>query len=194
VLSGPAADRSRPARVRERIAGAAATSADANANGVPDECEANGGTPFCFGDDNPSCPCANDSAPGAGQGCRNSTGAGGKLVGTGSIHTSTDTLTLHATNLVSGVCIFLQGKAVNLATFGDGLVCAGSELKRLASKTVVAGAATYPQVGDLAISVKGAVPPNGGPRNYQVYYRDPIASPCGTLYNITSGVRVYWQP
>ena len=52
------------------------TSQDLDSNGIPDECETNGGVPFCFGET--GCPCGNNSAPGAHQGCVNSTGAGSR--------------------------------------------------------------------------------------------------------------------
>jgi hypothetical protein len=170
------------------------TSADVNGNGIPDECELNGGTPFCFGDGHPNCPCSNNSASGADQGCKNSTGVGGKLLGTGLTQVSADGLVLHASNMVQGVCVFLQGDSVTSAVFGDGLRCAGGQLRRLATKSMAAGAASYPQGTDPKISVLGLVPPSGGVRYYQVFYRNPNGSPCGALFNITSGVNVIWQP
>jgi hypothetical protein len=170
------------------------TSADANGNGIPDECELNGGTPFCFGDGHPNCPCSNNSASGAHQGCLNSTGQGGKLLGSGITKVSADGFSLHASNMIQGVCVFLQGDSITQAPFGDGLRCASGQLIRLATKSVVAGGSSYPQTGDPTISVKGLVPPGGGVRYYQVFYRNPNGSPCGTFFNITSGVNVIWQP
>jgi hypothetical protein len=170
------------------------TSQDLNGNGIPDECELNGGTPFCFGDGHPNCPCNNNTATGAQQGCANSTGQGGKLVGSGVTKVSADTFVLHASNMIQGVCVFLQGDAVTQAPFGDGLRCASGQLIRLANKGMSGGASSYPQAGDPSISVKGLVPPAGGVRYYQVFYRNPNGSPCGTFFNITSGVNVIWQP
>jgi hypothetical protein len=170
------------------------TSQDTNGNGIPDECELNGGTPFCFGDGHPNCPCSNNSASGAQQGCLNSTGQGGTLVGSGVTKVSADSLVLHAGNMIQGVCVFLQGNAVTQAAFGDGLRCASGQLIRLATKSVAAGSSSYPQAGDPTISVKGLVPAAGGVRYYQVFYRNPNGSPCGTFFNITSGVNVVWQP
>jgi hypothetical protein len=170
------------------------TSQDLNGNGIPDECELNGGTPFCFGDGHPNCPCSNNSASGAQQGCKNSTGVGGKLVGSGTTQVSADGLVLHASNMLQGACVFLQGDSVTTAVFGDGLRCAGGQLKRLATKSMAGGAASYPQGTDPKISVQGQVPPSGGVRYYQVFYRNPNGSPCGALFNITSGVNVIWQP
>jgi hypothetical protein len=171
------------------------TSADVNSNGIPDECELDGGTPFCFGEGRPmACPCANNSASGSEQGCLNSTGAGGKLTGSGMTRVSADGLVLHASNMIQGVCVYLQGDAVTLAPFGDGLRCAGGALTRLATVSIAGGSSSYPQTGDPSISVKGHVPAAGGVRYYQTYYRNPNGSPCGALFNITSGVSVIWQP
>jgi len=172
-----------------------ATSQDQNGNGIPDECELDGGTPFSFGDGHPgTCPCSNTSTPGQDQGCFNSTGQGGKLSGTGTTRVSSDGLVLHASNMIQGVCVYLQGDAVGLAPFGDGLRCASGQLIRLATVSMATGASSYPHAGDPAISVKGHVPATGGVRYYQAYYRNPNGSPCGTLFNITSGVSVIWQP
>jgi hypothetical protein len=170
------------------------TSADQNSNGIPDECELDGGTPFCFGDGHPNCPCSNNSASGADQGCLNSTALGGKLVGTGQTSVASDALVLHASNMIQGACVYLQGDAVTQAPFGDGLRCAGGALKRLATKSVSGGSSSYPQGSDPKISVLGVVPPAGGVRYYQVFYRNPNGSPCGTFFNITNGVSVIWQP
>jgi hypothetical protein len=171
------------------------TSADLNANSIPDECELDGGTPFCFGEGHPfPCPCGNNSAPGSHQGCLNSTASGGTLTGTGPTQVSADGLTLHAAHMVQGVCVFLQGDAVTQAAFGDGVRCASGVLKRLATKSIAGGASSYPQGADPKISVVGLVPPAGGVRYYQVFYRNPNGSPCGTFFNITSGVSVIWQP
>jgi hypothetical protein len=170
------------------------TSHDLNHNGIPDECEELGGTPFCFGYGHTHCPCNNDSPTGSGEGCLNSTGLGGMLHGSGLTTVFRDTFVLHATDMVQGSCVFLQGDGITTAAFGDGLRCTGGVLRRLATKPVIGGAATYPQPGDLPISVKGNVPIDGGVRYYQVYYRNPNGSPCGTFFNITSGVSVVWQP
>jgi Immunoglobulin I-set domain/Thrombospondin type 3 repeat len=171
------------------------TSQDLNGNGIPDECELDGGTPFCFGTGAPfACPCANNSVPGSQQGCLNSTGEGGKLSGTGQTRVSSDALVLHASNMLQGVCVYLQGDALTQAPFGDGLRCASGVLTRLATKSIASGSSSFPQAGDPTISVKGHVPASGGVRYYQVFYRNPNGSPCGAFFNITSGVSVIWQP
>ncbi len=177
---------------------ASATSLDLNSNGLPDECELNGGTPYCFGDGpsngGPDCPCSNNASIGANTGCLNSTGVGGKLLGSGLTSVSADGLVLNATQLGSGLTsVFLQGDAVTSLPFGDGIRCAGGSLIRLGTKTNVGGSSSYPTGGDLAISVKGLVPPSGGVRYYAAYYRN-VGGPCGANFNITNGVSVIWQP
>jgi hypothetical protein len=160
------------------------------------------GTPFCFGDGTLAtpCPCANSGS--AGHGCQNSASTGGALLAaTGA--TVPDSLVLHSSaELPTALTIFLQGDA-NLSTgivFGDGVRCANGNLKRLASKTAIGGATSYPQAGDLSISVESAILgdpiPAGATRYYQVYYRDANASFCpapqGSTFNSSNGLIISW--
>jgi hypothetical protein len=178
---------------------AGGASADANTNGIPDECELNGGTPYCFGygvaNGGVDCPCANTVAVGSAAGCKNSTGLGGKLVGVGQTSVSNDQLVLTASQMSGGFCVFLQGS--NLPTpvfYGDATRCIGGSLIRLKQRPVVGGSASYPVPGDLSVSARGSVPATGGTRSYQVAYRDPLLSVCGTGFTITSAVSVIWVP
>jgi hypothetical protein len=175
---------------------ALATSPDANSNGLPDECELNGGTPYCFGD--AGCPCGNNSLPGAQEGCLNSAALGAKLIGSGLTKVSSDSLVLTATQLPTppfglGRVLFFQGTASIEVPFSDGERCAGGMIVRLASKTHAGGTSSYPQGAELATSVKGLVPPAGGVRYYQAYYRN-FPGLCGTFANLTNGVSVIWIP
>jgi hypothetical protein len=175
---------------------ASGTSQDVNGNGVLDECEANGGTPFCFGD--AGCPCGNTSGPGTGEGCRNSTGSGAKLLGAGWTSVSTDSFVLSVTQLPSpnppSFVMFFQGDAdVGGAPFHDGKLCTGGAQIRLATKSNVTGSSAFPQAGDLSVSARGLVPAAGGARYYQVWYRNNLG-PCGTGSNVSNGVAVVWTP
>jgi hypothetical protein len=160
------------------------------------------GTPYCFGDGSLAlgCPCANSGA--VGSGCANSAvAAGARLSGSGGAQP--DTLVLTAQGLLpSAPTLFLQGDALlsNGAPFGDGIRCIGGHLLRLAVKSAVSGATSYPQAGDLSISARAAALgyPISSPasRFYQAYYRDPAPgfcpAPAGATWNITSALRIVW--
>lgn len=151
---------------------------------------------FCFGDASAAaCPCDNAGAP--EHGCANSIFAsGGLLDGAGAAILSADTVTLSAQSLSGNVCVFFQGtEATTPAVIDDGVGCVGGTLIRLGAKAVSSAASSYPQAGDLPISVKGAVPPAGGTRVYQAFYRNaaPIFCPPATT-NRTNGVAAFWAP
>ncbi len=170
----------------------AAGAPDLNANGIPDECEQDGGTPFCIGSS--GCPCGNNSNPAQNAGCKNSTGLGGKLVGSGTTSVSLDGLQLTATNMTGLVAVFFQGTGVVSFTYGDGHRCMGGQLLRVGKKSIVGGSATYPVGADPLISIKGNVPPAGNVvRYYQTVYRN-VGGPCGSGFNVTNGVSVVWGP
>jgi hypothetical protein len=174
-------------------------SPDANANGIPDSCEVNGGTPFCFGygaaNGGVACPCNNTVPAGSAAGCQNSTGQGGKLVGSGLSSVSSDTLVLSSSQMSGGFCVFLQANTLPVASFyGDGTRCIGGNMRRLAQKTVIGGTASFPNPGDSRISQVGAIPALGGVKAYQVAYRDASGTLCGSGYHITNAVSVIWVP
>ncbi|MFM7281181.1 MAG: thrombospondin type 3 repeat-containing protein, partial [Planctomycetia bacterium] len=178
---------------------AGGASADANTNGIPDECELNGGTPYCFGygvaNGGVNCPCANTVAVGSAAGCKNSTGLGGKLVGSGQTSVSNDQLVLTASQMSGGFCVFLQGSNLPApVVFGDATRCIGGSLIRMKQRAVVGGSATYPIAGDLPVSARGFIPAGGGTASYQVAYRDPLLSVCGSGFTITNAVSVIWVP
>jgi hypothetical protein len=173
------------------------TPGTANANAWVPGTATQPGTPFCFGDGSGTpCPCANDSAPGADEGCLNSLGTGGKLVTFGQSSVANDTLVLSGTRMASSSCLYFQGTSQLLGgagiVFGDGLRCSGGSVIRLGIHTNVAGASHYPMPGDQPISVRGACAP-GNVRTYQVWYRNsaPFCSP--STFNLTNGVQVTWS-
>jgi hypothetical protein len=171
-------------------------------NGFQIRKEGGGGgnlTPFCFGDGSlaTACPCANTGS--VGHGCQNSATTGGaQLSATGT--TSPDTVVLNvAGELPTALTIFLQGdtNAASGIVFGDGLRCADGLLKRIATKSAVGGATSYPQPGDPSITAASAALgdpiPSGATRYYQTYYRDPSASFCpSATFNASNGVIVHW--
>jgi len=176
------------------------TSMDVNGDGIPDECTVDGGRPYCFGDGIlVPCPCGNVPPNGAVAGCRNSSGLGAQMLGAGNTQLSQDQLVLTMTNAPTpfSFCLFFQGDVqinAGLGThFNDGLICAGGNIRRMGIKQVLGGSATYPHVGDTAISTAGNVPPSGAVRYYQCWYRNPHG-PCGTFSNISNAVQVVWTP
>jgi hypothetical protein len=166
-----------------------------------------GGSPiasFCFGDGTQgACPCANSGA--TGNGCENSASTGGAmLAATGNPSLAADTLVLTSSGeRATALSIFLQGDAeVAPAFFGDGLRCAGGNLKRLYSRNAVGGSVTAPMGADPSVSARSAALgdpiPSFATRLYQVYYRDPSATFCpdppGSTFNASNGLRVLWGP
>lgn len=153
-------------------------------------------TQFCFGDGSvTACPCGNDSPLGSGAGCLNSIGLAGKLQSSGFASLACETLSLNGSDMFSGTAIYLQGNAIVAPVFfGDGLRCAGGNLKRLAVVTNVGGASQIPLGGGPAISVAGGITAPGT-FAYQCYYRDPDVTHCPpNTFNVTSAVSVTWVP
>ena len=155
-------------------------------------------TPYCFGDGSgAACPCANNG--GAGRGCANSTGQGGGLAGSGNPQISSDTLVLTTSGTpASATVVFFQGNnqdngGLGVALF-DGLRCTSGSVVRLGVKPSSGGSTSYPQLGDLPISVKGLVPAGGATRHYQAQYRDPAAFCSADTSNFTNALTAVWTP
>jgi hypothetical protein len=155
-------------------------------------------TPFCFGDGTgTACPCANSGA--SGHGCASSVNAGGALLhGSGNASVTSDTLVLAGSGMPNSSVLYFQGTG-QLAggfgtTFGDGLRCAGGTIVRLGAKTNVAGASQYPSGNDQPISVRGQIPPAGGARTYQAWYRNAAPYCTPSTFNLTNGLQLTWIP
>lgn len=147
---------------------------------------------FCYGDGSAgACPCGTSGF----RGCPNSATNGAALFLQGNNYTSADTFSIFAFNLPPGsIGLFFQGTSASTtgSAFGDGLLCMSGSIARLGVKTAPIGNATYPEVGDLSISVKGNVPSDGGYRYYQMWYRDAASYCTAATFNITSAARVLW--
>lgn len=153
---------------------------------------------YCFGDGSGTpCPCGNASTPGDDVGCVNSTGEGGKLEGGGLASVAADTFHLDASDVPSTNGIYLQGtlRANGGAgtVLGDGLLCVAGTLVRLAVVPSTGGSSTYPDTGDLAVSVRGNVQP-GATHTYQLWYRDPAGWCTSATYDLTNALEVVWLP
>ena len=151
-------------------------------------------TVFCTGDGGgTSCPCSNIGAE--GEGCANGTGSGGMLRSTGSSSISDADLILEGSQLIAGQPgLYFQGNnAVNSGngnTFGDGLRCVGGGVIRL---QVRFSNAAGESATTIDLGAAGGVS-SGDVKRYQVWYRDPATSPCGTLFNLTNGLEVAYTP
>ncbi|MCH2106240.1 MAG: hypothetical protein MK291_06325, partial [Planctomycetes bacterium] len=147
-------------------------------------------TVFCSGDGSGTlCPCANSGAP--GEGCANGTGSGGMLRSSGTSSIANADLVLEGSQMIpSQPGLYFQGNnAINSGngnTFGDGLRCAGGGVIRL---QVRFSDSTGSSATSVDIGASGGVS-SGDVRRYQVWYRDPSTSPCGTLFNLTNGLEI----
>jgi len=151
-------------------------------------------TGYCFGDGTgTACPCANNGA--AGNGCANSiVPTGGNLGASGVASVSADSVVLTGSGMPNATCLYFQGTTQISVVFGDGLRCVGGTVIRLGTKTNVAGSSSYPTGGDQSVSVRGVIPPAGGIRNYQCWYRNAAAFCTPSTFNLTNGVSIPWQP
>jgi hypothetical protein len=159
------------------------------------------GVVFCAGDGvapATSCPCGNDSTPGDDVGCLNSLGTGAKLRASGVPSVAGDTLVLVGTQMANSSCLYFQGTAQAAGgsgtLFGDGLRCAGGTVVRLGTETNVGGASQYPGPGQLPSSIKGMIPPAGGTRTYQCWYRNAAPFCTASTFNLTNGLELSWNP
>ncbi len=156
---------------------------------------------LCFGDPGygTPCPCGNDndgSVPLSG--CANGVFASGAQIAIhGVASLSSDSLILSTTNTEpQNSCLYFQADN-NLSmgnSWGDGLQCAGGQLKRLgvvtASFTGYSNTWAFPQsISDKAGNIQA-----GDTKYYQCWYRNPMGSPCGYEFNASSGVGITWLP
>jgi len=148
---------------------------------------------YCFGDGTgTACPCGNAGA--AGNGCASSVNPnGGNLSSSGVASISADTLILLGSGMASSSVLYFQGTSQISTVFGDGLRCAGGTVIRLGTKTNVAGASQYPELGDLSVSVRGSNVA-GNVRNYQAWYRNAAAFCTASTFNLTNGLNLTWAP
>ncbi|MCH2107021.1 MAG: hypothetical protein MK291_10300, partial [Planctomycetes bacterium] len=74
--------------------------------------------------------------------------------------------------------------------FGDGLRCAGGGVIRLQVRFAGVGgwsATTIPLASAGGVSA-------GDTKRYQLWYRDPQTTFCGTGFNLSNGYEVVWLP
>ena len=134
-----------------------------------------------------SAPCGNTGS--AGRGCENSTGSGAVLSAQGSASLLADDLTFVAEGLPGGQAALLF-TGTTVLQGGDGLPL-GAGLRVVGGATVRLGVQTSSMEGraswgpGLATSAGWTAGRSG---HLQVWYRDPVAGPCESLFNLTNGL------
>lgn len=165
-----------------------AASPDCNQNGVADACDVVGGSSHDFdGDLVPDeCQCSFATycltSP-------NSAGAGARIA-----HAGSTSETLNDTDLiVSGgppgqIGIFFYGSGQAQTPFGQGWLCLGGTIQRLAPPVILSAAGD----GELFLDLVGTPPSDeidaGETWNFQFWYRDPAGG--GALFNLSDGLTI----
>lgn len=136
------------------------------------------------------CPCNNNGHDGNREGCRNSQGHGAILDISGSREVAVGDTRFHLSQArPNQPAMLLQGSTFAPMHFRDGAFCLGNPTIRVTTFVTDAAGAGHTTV-DVA-AVTGSQP--GDWPYYQIWYRDPAISPCGTGSNFSQGVRVLWK-
>lgn len=177
------------------------TSADADGNGVPDECQP-GTSAYCLGigsaQGGVDCPCGNVVPAGTISGCDHGRGGGASLTASGFPSVGNDTLVLFADGVpATSVGYFFVGTSrpdagTSAPVFGNGVRCVEGTVTLIRKVPIGMGGDVLPDAGMPPISqLLGASP--GTTQYFQYWYRNR-RGPCRTHTNTTNGLRVVWGP
>lgn len=164
------------------------------------------GASFCFGDPGSGipCPCGNDndgSVPGSG--CDNGAFASGAhLTRSGVARVGTDMLVLHTSGLEpNNAGLYFQAEhqisGGDGSWWGDGLRCAGGNLRRLGVRFSDSSGYSDTSGLPLPISVRAGNVMPGDVKHYQFWFRTQQNPPCGVGvndFNTSNGISVIWLP
>ncbi len=136
------------------------------------------------------CPCANVTAAADRAGCANSGGAGAVLFASGSLAVGADDLALRAEGVPAGQTgLFLASDQPAAQPFRDGILCAGAGFTWLEIGFADASGA----LGTTSPATLALPPTPGQDVVYQLWYRDPGLSPCGSGSNTSAALVVSWR-
>jgi hypothetical protein len=136
------------------------------------------------------CPCLNNGNFSNREGCRNSQGHGAILDVSGSREVALGDTVFHLSQArPNQPAMLLEGKTFAPQLFRDGAYCLGNPTTRVT--TFFTDSAGLGQTSVDVAARTGALP--GDWPYYQIWYRDPAISTCGTGSNFTQGVRVLWK-
>jgi subtilisin-like proprotein convertase family protein len=136
-------------------------------------------TSLCSGESPAPCPCSNHGAP--DHGCASAFNPqGARLEGiapAGIVRLDDDSIELRATQLDPfQLCVFAQGSLHASEPFGDGRLCLGGSVQRLAAKFTGLGWTSYPGLFDAPLADRHGLLAPGGTRIYQVFFRSSLLS------------------
>ena len=156
-----------------------------------DSCAPCNCTPTCFGTSPAvACPCGNTGGP--INGCGNSVDAfGAELSAFGGASLSEDEMVIAAWRMPSSAAVVFQGTTNAESAFGDGKLCTGGSLIRIATRTNVNGACKYPVLGEPRLAFVGNVT-SPGTRVYQIWYRDEASFCTSDTFNLSNALRIDW--
>ncbi len=119
------------------------------------------------------------------------------MTASGTASISSDTLILigeHTEHNQSGLYFQANNDLSPGNLWGDGLQCAGGQLKRLGVRFSDGTGYSDTSAWSTPISVKAGNVSAGDTKYYQLWYRNPYLSPCAAQFNASNGYQITWLP